>query len=80
MAGERRAAGGARPDRWSGLRAGSSRSRSGGPAGILAGVLAGIELGEWDRRVAGWLAGLDTATALTVVSWVARAREAGPRR
>ena len=49
-------------------------------AGILAGVLAGIELGEWDRRVAGWLAGLDTATALTVVSWVARAREAGPRR
>jgi len=49
-------------------------------AGFLAGVLAGIELGEWDRRVAGWLAGLDTATALTVVSWVARAREAGPRR
>jgi hypothetical protein len=49
-------------------------------AGILAGVLAGIELGAWDRRVAGWLAGLDTATALTIVSWVARAREAGPRR
>ena len=47
---------------------------------LLAGVLDGVELGAWDRRVAGWLAGLDTATALTVVSWVARAREAGPRR
>ena len=49
-------------------------------AEMLASVLAGIGLGGWDRRVAGWLAGLDTATALTVVSWVARAREAGPRR
>jgi hypothetical protein len=48
-------------------------------AEVLAGVLAGIELGDWDRRVVGWLAGLDTATALTVASWIARAREAGPR-
>jgi len=47
---------------------------------ILAGVLGGVELGAWDRRVAGWLAGLDTATALTVASWIARAREAGPLR
>jgi hypothetical protein len=47
---------------------------------LLAGVLAGIELGEWDRRVAGWLAGLDTATALTVVSWIVRARAAGAAR
>ena len=47
---------------------------------VLAGVLDGVELGAWDRRVAGWLAGLDTATALTVVSWIARAREAGPLR
>jgi hypothetical protein len=47
---------------------------------ILAGVLAGIELGEWDRRVAAWLAGLDTATAVTVASWVARARAAGAAR
>ena len=29
---------------------------------VLAGVLDGIELGAWDRRVVGWLAGLDTAT------------------
>jgi hypothetical protein len=47
---------------------------------LLARVLAGVELGGWDRRVAGWLAGLDTATALTVVSWIVRAREAGPLR
>jgi hypothetical protein len=42
--------------------------------------LAGVELGAWDRRVAGWLAGLDTSTALTIASWIARAREAGPER
>ena len=47
---------------------------------ILAGVLGGVGLGAWDRRVADWLAGLDTATALTVASWIARAREAGPLR
>jgi hypothetical protein len=47
---------------------------------ILADVLGGVELGAWDRRVAGWLAGLDTATALTVASWIARARTGGPAR
>jgi hypothetical protein len=47
---------------------------------ILADVLGGVELGAWDRRVAGWLAGLDTATALTIASWIARSREAGPPR
>jgi hypothetical protein len=47
---------------------------------VLAGVLDGVELGAWDRRVAGWLAGLDTSTALTVASWIARAREAGQGR
>jgi hypothetical protein len=47
---------------------------------ILAGVLDGVELGTWDRRVAGWLAGLDTSTALTIASWVLRAREAGQQR
>ena len=46
---------------------------------LLAGVLAGIELGSWDRRVASWLTGLDTSTVLTVASWIARAQEAGPR-
>jgi hypothetical protein len=46
---------------------------------ILAGVLAGLELGDWDRRVAGWLAGLDTATALTIASWIERSRARGTR-
>ena len=43
---------------------------------ILAGVLDGVGLGAWDRRVAGWLAGLDTSTLLTVASWIARSRAA----
>jgi hypothetical protein len=47
---------------------------------VLAGVLEGVVLGAWDRRVAGWLTGLDTSTALTVASWIARAREAGQAR
>jgi hypothetical protein len=45
---------------------------------VLADVLGGVELGAWDWRVAGWLAGLDTATALTIASWIARSRAAGP--
>jgi hypothetical protein len=49
-------------------------------AALLAGVLAGVELGAWDRRVAGWLADLDTSTLVTVASWIARAREAGRGR
>jgi hypothetical protein len=49
-------------------------------AALLAGVLDGVELGAWDLRVAGWLAGLDTSTLLTVASWVARSREAGQAR
>jgi hypothetical protein len=49
-------------------------------ADLLAGVLAGMELGAWDRRVAGWLTGLDTSTLLTVASWIARARGAGMAR
>jgi hypothetical protein len=44
---------------------------------FLAGVLDGVELGAWDRRVAGWLAGLDTSTALTIASWIVRSRAAG---
>ena len=46
----------------------------------LAGVLDGVELGAWDRRVAVWLSGLDTSTALTIASLIARARETGPGR
>jgi hypothetical protein len=49
-------------------------------AEILAAVLAGIEMGAWDRRIAGWLAGWDTSTVLTIASWIARARDAGPAR
>ena len=44
---------------------------------VLAGVLDGVELGAWDRRVAGWLTGLDTSTLVTIASWLARSREAG---
>ena len=49
-------------------------------ARILAGVLAGIELGTWDRQIVQWLAGWDTCTVLTVASLIARARAAGPAR
>jgi hypothetical protein len=44
---------------------------------ILAGVLGGVELGAWDRRVARWLTELDTSTLVTVASWIARSRAAG---
>ena len=46
-------------------------------AQILAAVLAGIELGAWDRQIVQWLAGLDACTVLTVASLIARARAAG---
>ncbi len=47
---------------------------------ILAEVLAGMELGAWDQRIVGWLAGWDAATVLTIASWIVRAREMGPVR
>jgi len=46
-------------------------------AQILADVLAGIELGAWDRQIVQWLASWDTCTVLTVASLIARARAAG---
>ncbi len=49
-------------------------------AAVLAGVLDGVEMGAWDRRVAGWLTELDTPTLVTVASWIARVRAAGQRR
>ena len=57
----------------------AERAAQAGRAVILAGVLAGIELGAWDRRVACWLAGLDTATTLTIASWIERSRGRGAR-
>jgi hypothetical protein len=40
---------------------------------------AGVELGEWDRKVARWLAGLDAQTIAPVIGWVSRAgREPAP--
>lgn len=47
---------------------------------VLAGVLDGLELGAHDRRVARWLAELDTSTLATIASWIARARAAGQAR
>jgi len=47
-----------------------------GRAQILAGALAGLELGAWDRRTLHWLAGSDTSTALTIASWITRTRAA----
>jgi hypothetical protein len=49
-------------------------------AAILAGVLDGVEMGAWDRRVARWLTELDTSTLVTVASWIARSRAAGQPR
>jgi hypothetical protein len=49
-------------------------------AAVLAGVLAGLEMGAWDRRVVRWLTELDTSTLVTVASWIARARAAGQSR
>ena len=47
---------------------------------MLAGVLAGVEMGDWDRVVARWMAGWDTPVVVTVASLIARAREAGSAR
>jgi hypothetical protein len=49
-------------------------------AAVLAGVLDGVELGAWDRRVARWLTELDTSTLVTVASWIARSRASGQSR
>ena len=49
-------------------------------AAILAGVLDGVDMGAWDRRVARWLTGLDTSTLVTVASWIARSRAGGRPR
>ena len=71
---------------WPGVPAGPLESAPGGfvpeqeRSAILTGVLDGVELGAWDLRIVGWLCGLDTSTALTIASWIARSRAAGPGR
>jgi hypothetical protein len=37
---------------------------------------AGVELGEWDRAILRWLAGLDVQTIAPVIGWVSRAGRA----
>ena len=76
MAGERGGAGGA----GAGGGAAAGVRAQAGQAEILAGVLAGIELGAWDRRILEWMAGWDASTVLTVASWIARSRAAGMAR
>ena len=43
-------------------------------------VLAGIDLGGYDRRIVAWMGGWDTSTVLTVASWIVRARAERPAR
>jgi hypothetical protein len=38
---------------------------------------AGVELGAYDDRIAGWLAGWETTTCAVIATWVARAHAAG---
>jgi hypothetical protein len=42
---------------------------------VLQGELsaAGVEMGDYDRRVAQWVAGWDWSTVATVTSWIKRA-------
>ena len=54
---------------------------AGSRLGLLTETLraAGVELGQWDRQVARWLAGLDVQTIAPVIGWVSRAsREPAP--
>ncbi|MEV5124292.1 hypothetical protein AB0K49_16105 [Streptomyces decoyicus] len=43
----------------------------------LAEAFAGVELGEYDRRIIEWVAGWDSPTVATLASLVIRARKAG---
>lgn len=42
----------------------------------LAHVLRDVDLGLYDKRIGGWLIGLDAPTIATLTSWVERARAA----
>jgi hypothetical protein len=47
---------------------------------LLEAVLAGVELGAYDRRILDWLADRDNPTVITIASLFQRAREAGVPR
>jgi hypothetical protein len=40
---------------------------------LLAGALDGVELGEWDRCVLGFLADQDDETVVAIAGWITRA-------
>ena len=46
--------------------------------GLLLAALAsaGVQLGEFERGIAGWLAGYEPETVLVVIGWIERARSA----
>jgi len=45
---------------------------------LLGHALRGVEIGDWDRLIAEWIAtACDNSTAVTVISWLERARIAG---
>jgi hypothetical protein len=46
---------------------------------LLADALAaaGVDLGTYDVRIAGWVSGFETTTCAVIASWITRARQAG---
>ena len=50
-----------------------------GRAAVLARVLAGLELGAFDRQAVRWLAQAPAPMAMAVATWLKRARESGRR-
>jgi hypothetical protein len=68
----------------------AGRVRSGDPDHVVRDVVirhlvqacaaAGVELGDYDRRVLVWLAGLQPETAQVVIGWIGRAYAAGAGR
>jgi hypothetical protein len=41
----------------------------------LEDALRGLKLGEYDRAMVEWLAGWETSTVATVISWIERAKK-----
>jgi hypothetical protein len=44
---------------------------------LLFASLDGVRLGEWDKRIVRWLAGLDGSTVLPLVAMIRRSRAVG---